>query len=107
MLISPFALGDINTEKQDIAINLTKKQIEGSPSLETDKPVSRQFEEDYYGSYGWPLYWGGPYMWALIPTLSVTVKCGARTMTVENRGISTCGAAALQVPTTSRPQTAN
>jgi hypothetical protein len=69
VLISPFALGDINTEKQDIAINLTKKQIEGSPSLETDKPVSRQFEQDYYGYYGWPLYWGGPYMWGAYPSI--------------------------------------
>jgi uncharacterized protein YrrD len=67
VLISPYALGDINMEKKDIAINLTKKQIEGSPSLETDKPVSRQFEKDYYSYYGWPLYWGGPYMWGAYP----------------------------------------
>ena len=63
VLISPYALGAINTEKRDIAITLTKKQIEGSPSLETDRPVSRQFEVDYFEYYGWPLYWGGPYMW--------------------------------------------
>ena len=63
VLISPYALGDINPTKQDITVNLTKKQIEGSPFTETDKPVSRQFEEEYYGYYGWPLYWGGAYMW--------------------------------------------
>ena len=63
VLISPYALRDVNKEKQDIFINLTKKQIEDSPSLETDKPVSRQFEEKYSGYYGWPPYWGGPYMW--------------------------------------------
>ena len=67
VLISPYALGDINTERQDIAINLTRKQIEGSPSLETDAPVSRQYEEDYYGYYGWPMYWSGPYMWGAYP----------------------------------------
>jgi uncharacterized protein YrrD len=67
VLISPYALGGINIEKQDIAVNLTRKRIEGSPSLETDKPVSRQFEEEYYGYYGWPLYWGGPYMWGAYP----------------------------------------
>ena len=67
VLVSPYALGDINTGKKDIAINLTKKQIEGSPSLETDKPVSRQFEEDYYSYYGWPLYWDGPYLWGAYP----------------------------------------
>jgi hypothetical protein len=50
-------------EEQHIAINLTKKQIENSPSLNSDKPVSRQFEIDYNGYYGWPTYWGGPYTW--------------------------------------------
>jgi PRC-barrel domain len=67
VLISPYALGDVDTEKKDIAINLTRKQIEGSPSLETDRPVSRQFEEDYYGYYGWPMYWSGPNMWGAYP----------------------------------------
>jgi hypothetical protein len=34
--------------------------------LESDKPVSRQFEEAYYGYYGWPMY-GVPYMWGPYP----------------------------------------
>jgi hypothetical protein len=37
--------------------------------LESDKPVSRQFEEDYYGYYGWPVYWSGPDMWGTYPTI--------------------------------------
>jgi hypothetical protein len=60
VLISPHALVAVNKEGQNIAINLTKKQIEDSPTLDSDKPVSRQFEAIYYGYYGWPLYWGGP-----------------------------------------------
>src|SRR5208337_4005783 len=63
VLISPYALVSVNNEEQHIEINLTKKQIEESPSLDSDKPVSRQFEDAYYGFYGWPLYWGGPNMW--------------------------------------------
>jgi len=47
VLISPYALVAVNNEKQQIEINLTKKQIEDSPSLESDKPVSRQFEDAY------------------------------------------------------------
>src|SRR5664279_6246127 len=61
VLISPYALVTVNNEKQNIEINLTKKQIEDSPSLDSDKPVSRQFEDAYYGFYRWPVYWGGPY----------------------------------------------
>ena len=67
VLISPYALVTVNNEKQNIEINLTKKQIEESPSLESDKPVSRQFEEDYYGYYGWPMYSTGPYIWGFSP----------------------------------------
>jgi hypothetical protein len=57
VLISPYALVAVNKEEQYITIDLTKKQIEDSPSLNSDKPVSRQFEETYYGYYGWPMYW--------------------------------------------------
>ncbi|MFA6243716.1 MAG: PRC-barrel domain-containing protein [Candidatus Hydrogenedentales bacterium] len=67
VLISPYALDAVNTDERQIAINMTKKQIEESPSLNTDKPVSRQFEEDYYGYYGWPMYWAGPYAWGAYP----------------------------------------
>lgn len=67
VLISPHALVAVNQEEKQIEINLTKKQIEDSPPLESDKPVSRQFEDAYYGFYGWPMYWGGPYLWGAYP----------------------------------------
>jgi uncharacterized protein YrrD len=67
VLISPYALGAVIKEKQQLAIELTKRQIEDSPPLNSDKPVSRQFEETYYGYYGWPIYWGGPFMWGYYP----------------------------------------
>lgn len=69
VLISPYALGAIDKEGKHIAIALTKQQIEDSPSLENDKPVSRQFEESYYAYYGWPIYWSSPYMWGPFPFL--------------------------------------
>ena len=69
VLISPYALISVNTEKKHIDIGLSKKLIEDSPSLESDKPVSRQFEEKYYGYYGAPMYWGGPYMWGVYPNI--------------------------------------
>jgi uncharacterized protein YrrD len=67
VLISPYALAAVNKEEQYIAIDLTKKQIGDSPALESDKPVSRQFEQSYYGYYGMPMYWGGPFMWGSYP----------------------------------------
>ena len=59
VLISPYALAAVNKIEQYIAVDLTKKQIEGSPSLNCDMPVSRQFEESYYKYYRWPTYWEG------------------------------------------------
>jgi len=63
VLISPYALDPARKVDRVIPVDLTKQQIENSPSLETDKPVSRQYEIQYYSFYGWPAYWGGPYMW--------------------------------------------
>jgi len=63
VLISPHALAAVDRSENHITIRLTRKQIENSPSLDSDQPVSRQFEEAYHGYYGWPMYWTGPYMW--------------------------------------------
>jgi stress response protein YsnF len=70
VLLSPYALGAVSNEKHRVTVDLTKKQIEGSPGLDRDKPVSRQFEESYYGYYGYPMYWGGPYMWGPYPYIT-------------------------------------
>jgi hypothetical protein len=69
VLISPYALVSINGDifHPQIKINLTKAQIQASPPLDNDKPVSRQFEEEYYGYYRWPRYWAGPYNWRYHP----------------------------------------
>jgi hypothetical protein len=67
VLISPYALVDVIPAERHITVNLTRKQIEDSPSLNSDKPVSRQFEEQYHGYYEWPMYWAGPFMWGAYP----------------------------------------
>lgn len=70
VLLSPYALVAVMPEERHIAINLTKQQIESSPGLSSDKPVSQQFEMDYYGYYGWPMYWGGTCAWGAYPYLA-------------------------------------
>ena len=69
VLISPYALVSANKDDELLTVKLTKKQIEESPSIDSDKPVSRQFEETYYRYYGWPMYWEGPYMWGSYPNI--------------------------------------
>jgi hypothetical protein len=67
VLLSPFALHGINDEKKTIGADLSREQVRNSPSPETDRPVSRQFEVDYYTYFGWPYYWVGPYLWGPSP----------------------------------------
>jgi hypothetical protein len=64
VLLSPFAVSGIqSTPHGALAVNLTRTQIEQSPSIEAHKPVSRQYEADYFQYYGWPYYWSGPMLW--------------------------------------------
>lgn len=63
VLLSPHAFGSVYPAGKAMLVKLTRKQIEDSPAIETHKPVSRQFEEDYYRHYGWPYYWEGDGLW--------------------------------------------
>jgi len=67
VLISPHALIAVSKEEQHISVDLTRKQIEDSTFIDTDKPVSRQYEKTYYEYYGWPAYWAGSNMWGMCP----------------------------------------
>jgi hypothetical protein len=48
VLIAPMALRDIDWEAKRIKVALTRAQVEKSPDIETDRPVSRQHEIAYY-----------------------------------------------------------
>ena len=76
VLISPHALGNAHPAGNVLIVNLTRKQIEDSPSLEWHKPVSRQYEEEYYRYYGWPFYWQGDALWGMsgFPILELPPK---------------------------------
>jgi hypothetical protein len=58
VLISPHSLAGVDRDQGSITVKLTKDQIEHSPTLNRDKPVSRQFERAYFGFYGLPVYFG-------------------------------------------------
>src|SRR5664279_428506 len=63
VLISPIAIGHPNWTEKVLPVSITKEQVKNSPSIDTDKPVSRQHEMRYLGYYGYPLYWGGAGLW--------------------------------------------
>ncbi len=58
VLISPSVLLQADWENKEFPVNLTKKQIENSPDIDTQKPVSRQQEEQLASYYPWEGYWG-------------------------------------------------
>jgi len=65
VLISPFALLKADEEKGVIGVDLTRDQIRNSPPIDTEKPVSQQYEEQYLRYYNWPAYWEGPWLWGM------------------------------------------
>lgn len=59
VLISPLAIGHPNWSGRELPVALTKEQVQYSPDIDTQKPVSRQHEASYYGYYEYPRYWAG------------------------------------------------
>lgn len=57
---------EIGWQGRHFPINLTKKQIEESPDLAEDAPVSEQYEEAFSRYYRRVQpYWHGPYAWGM------------------------------------------
>jgi len=76
VLISPYAITGIDWDLRVVQVDLTRQRVKASPSLDTNKPVSRQHEMEFSGYYGYPYYWSGPFSWGeslypLLPTGAV------------------------------------
>ena len=54
VLISPHVFENFDLDGASRGVNLSRKQVENSPSYDSHKPVSRQYEEEFYHFYGWP-----------------------------------------------------
>ena len=63
VLISPILVHEPDWRARTLPVSITKEQVKNSPNFDTDKPVSRQHEEQYSGYYGYPVYWGGLGLW--------------------------------------------
>jgi len=63
VLISPFSVEQPIWTEKVLPARITLAQVENSPDVDTDKPVSRQHEIGYAGYYGYPNYWGGGGLW--------------------------------------------
>jgi hypothetical protein len=57
VLLSADVLQQPDLNDRALRVDLTKYQVERSPGIETDEPVSRQHEVVLARYYGWPAYW--------------------------------------------------
>ncbi len=74
VLISPVAFGEPDRIAGAMPTNLTRRQVEDSPDIGSDRPVSRQQEAALHTYYDWAPYWGapmaagmGPYAYGVAP----------------------------------------
>jgi hypothetical protein len=65
VLISPHALRRLVPQGKVMLVNLSRQQIEKSPSIDEHKPLSRQYEEEYHRHYGHPYYAEAWPLWGL------------------------------------------
>lgn len=75
VLLAPAAVGGLDVRQEEIITVLTRQQVEDSPGIAADQPVSRQEEMTLHTHYGWDPYWSvpplvgtfGPYWGAVMP----------------------------------------
>jgi hypothetical protein len=72
VLITMGSVGKPNWAGFTFPVDLTREQVEKSPDIDTDQPVSRQQETELHNYFGWPFYWmePGPGVWPPFATPS-------------------------------------
>ncbi len=74
VLLSMNALEQPRWETREVPVHLTRQEVEDSPSLESDQPVSRQWEVKLFTYYGWTPYWTAGALQT--PAVAVPVRGG-------------------------------
>ena len=69
VLLPPSAMGEPDSSRRSFMVKLTRQQVEDSPVIDADAPVSRQLEASVYGYYGWSPYWYPGYGMAMMGAL--------------------------------------
>jgi hypothetical protein len=83
VLVSPVALGEPDWDAKALPVALTTSQIRNAPGIQTDKPVSRQYEAELARYYAWPTYWTDDLPYG--PLFSEGVAEAARTSVAERQ----------------------
>lgn len=65
VLISPYSVKQPVGSQKHIHLALTRQQVESSPDVDTQQPVSRQHERELLRHHGYAEYWDGGGLWAM------------------------------------------
>jgi PRC-barrel domain len=65
VLVTPISFRTVDHPGRHFHLALTMDKINNSPSIELDRPVSRQHERNFYSYYGYPSYWGAGGLWGM------------------------------------------
>ena len=85
VLLSPQAMSEPDCTRGAIPVALTRQQVENSPWIESDLPVSRQHEQRLAEYYNWQPYWqqqdvpfGVPVLRMPVPTAVSVEESGTK-----------------------------
>jgi len=57
VLITPRSIRSLDEQGRHIAVDLSREQVENSPPVSSERPVSRHYEAQYHSYYGLDPYW--------------------------------------------------
>jgi len=87
VLLSPMAVTRINHEDKTFSVSINSEQVKHSPSIDTQKPVSRQYEIEYIDYYGYPAYWEGNALWGVYANPMIPANADAPVI-LEKKNVS-------------------
>jgi uncharacterized protein YrrD len=96
VLISPRSVRGVDWNDEVINVDLTQQQVKDSPGIDTDRPVSRQHEIDYYRYFGYPNYWEGSNLWGITMLPYPWVGASADPMIAASQPVDSAVARELQ-----------
>ncbi|MCM2276921.1 MAG: PRC-barrel domain-containing protein [Oligoflexia bacterium] len=67
VVISPISVKTVRDEERQIDLILSREHVEESPSIDTQRPVTREMERTYFDYFKWPYYWTGAGVWGVAP----------------------------------------
>ena len=94
VLLSPASVESVDLgDGGEVRMNLTKAQIESSPPIASDQPVSRKMETRVVQYYNWPAYWAVP-----SPALGIPVMVSSPSDPQSHAQVSGTEPSGLPVP---------